>query len=285
MRVSPSAVEALETCALRAVLERRGARRPAADAQSMGILVHAAAEGLGRGVPRAEVDAALEAHLAAQDQLPEWQRNRLRRFVTAMTEAVAGWIADNADQRRPLGVEVPLDVRLPADDGEANPVRLSGRVDWLGVRVDDGTAGRLRLQDQLDAADQGRRRGERPAGHLPAGRRARRLRRATAGPATGWADWCTCAPAAPRCSSQPPLPEAGRADREARAPGSRPAGGGRSAGHGEQALRPVRGADELPVAARGPAGDPMTGDRRRRWTAPRWPRRSVCRRRPRSRPR
>jgi superfamily I DNA/RNA helicase/RecB family exonuclease len=140
VRVSPSAVEALETCALRAVLERRGARRPAGDAQSMGILVHAAAEGLGRGLSRAEVDTALEAHLAAQDQLPEWQRNRLRRFVTAMTQAVADWIADSAQTRRQLGVELPIDVALPPADGEANPVRLVGRVDWLAQRTDDGTA-------------------------------------------------------------------------------------------------------------------------------------------------
>jgi len=215
VRVSPSAVEALETCALRAVLERRGARRPAADAQSMGILVHAAAEGLGRGVSRAEVDAALEAHLAAQDQLPEWQRNRLRRFVTAMTEAVAGWIADNADQRRPLGVEVPLDVRLPADDGEANPVRLSGRIDWLGVRVDDGTAvvsdfktsstqptkaevaenaqlGTYQLAVELGAFDDLR------PGLRPGGAELVQLRSGRA-----------------KVLSQLPLPEAGRADREA----------------------------------------------------------------------
>ena len=111
--VSPSAVEAVSTCALRAVLERRGGRRPVGDAQTLGILVHAAATGLGQGLTQAQVSAEIETYLDGQDQLPGWQRDRTRRAVQAMTAAVADWIEQHRSTRRYLGSELLMDVALP----------------------------------------------------------------------------------------------------------------------------------------------------------------------------
>ncbi len=138
--VSPSAVDALTACSLKAVLERRGARTPIGDPQTLGIVVHAAASGLGRGLTEQEVAVEIEAFLGAQDHLPEWQRARAGRAVTAMTAAVADWIRDSGTERRFLGSEVAMDISLPPEPGEANPVRLTGRIDWLAERKDDGRA-------------------------------------------------------------------------------------------------------------------------------------------------
>ena len=137
--VSPSAVEALASCSLKAILERRGARKPTGDPQTLGIVVHAAAHGLGRGLSETEVSAEIESYLSAQDHLPAWQLARTRRAVTAMTSAIAQWISAGDEHRRFLGSEVPLDLALP-DTGAPNPVRLAGRIDWLSERKDDGSA-------------------------------------------------------------------------------------------------------------------------------------------------
>ena len=137
--VSPSAVDAVATCALRAVLERRGARKPAAEAQTLGIVVHAAANGLGRGLSPAEVVAEVETFLTAQDSLPSWQLDRTRRAVTSMVSAIAAWIAENSDTRVFLGSEVPMRATLPTERGDPNPVQLTGRVDWLSGRAEDGS--------------------------------------------------------------------------------------------------------------------------------------------------
>lgn len=150
--VSPSAVDALQQCALRGVLERRGARGPIGDPQMIGMVVHAAAHGLSEGVSRTDVVAEIDRFLAGQEQLPDWQLRRVRRAVTTMTDAVADWLETGpAAGRRTLGSELSVDLPLgPAaaidepDSAAAgadvthNPVRMTGRIDHL-AQLDDGS--------------------------------------------------------------------------------------------------------------------------------------------------
>ena len=160
--ISPSAVESLTTCALRGVLERRGGRGSAGQAQIEGIVVHALADGLARGVSRADLVAEMDGFLSRQIQ-PRWLLARSRRVLTTMLDAALAWESDNYPARTMVGSElvlraaVPPDVTGPdvADPGDAGhrpdggqegrstdsparqrPVVLQGRVDRLDRRPD-----------------------------------------------------------------------------------------------------------------------------------------------------
>lgn len=135
--VSPSAVEALQQCALRGVLERRGARGPIGDPQMIGMVVHAAAHGLSQGMPGPAVVAEIDQFLAGQDQLPDWQLRRVRRAITSMTQAIAGWLQQiGAAGWQTIGSELAVDLPLGSD--AANPVRMTGRIDHLASYPDGG---------------------------------------------------------------------------------------------------------------------------------------------------
>lgn len=141
--VSPSAVESLTLCALRGVLERRGARSGSSQQQIEGIVVHALVDGLAKGVGRADLVGEMERFLTLQTQLPPWLLARTRRALDAMLTAAQAWIADLPADRRLAGSEVKLDVAIPADglqEGPAGsrPVRVQGRVDRLD-RAADGS--------------------------------------------------------------------------------------------------------------------------------------------------
>jgi superfamily I DNA/RNA helicase len=145
IRVSPSLIESLNTCALRAVLERRGARTEPGQAQIEGIVVHAMAHGLAIGVSETDLRAEIETFLAGQDRLPPWQLDRTRRGLLSMLSAAQSWVRDNHPPRTLIGSEVELDLAIPAGEGGSSqlpagsserPVRLVGRVDWLSANAD-----------------------------------------------------------------------------------------------------------------------------------------------------
>jgi len=141
IRVSPSLVESLNSCALRAVLERRGARTEPGAAQIEGIVVHAMAHGLAVGIPEADLRAEIESFLSGQDRLPPWQLDRTRRALLSMLSAAQAWVGENHPPRTLIGSEVDLDLCVPpAGDADqqssANPIRLVGRVDWLSEKPD-----------------------------------------------------------------------------------------------------------------------------------------------------
>lgn len=135
IRVSPSLIESLNGCALRAVLERRGGRSEPGQAQLEGIVVHAMAHGLALGVPEPELRAEIEPFLDQQDRLPPWQLARTRRGLLAMLSAAQAWVTQNHPPRKLIGSELDLDLPIPPDvaDGAQRPVRLVGRVDWLSA--------------------------------------------------------------------------------------------------------------------------------------------------------
>ena len=140
VRVSPSLIESLNTCALRAVLERRGGRTEPGQAQLEGIVVHAMAHGLAQGVAEDDLRAEIETFLAGQHHLPPWQLARTRRGLLAMLGAAQSWVQVQHPPRTVVGSELDMDLLLPGDeaDGDTADVRLVGRVDWLS-RNPDGT--------------------------------------------------------------------------------------------------------------------------------------------------
>ncbi len=140
IRVSPSLVESLNTCALRAVLERRGGRTEPGQAQLEGIVVHAMAHGLAQGVAESDLRSEIETFLSGQHHLPPWQLARTRRGLLSMLSAAQSWVRDDLPPRTVVGSELEMDLLLPADETLDEPaeVRLVGRVDWLS-RNPDGT--------------------------------------------------------------------------------------------------------------------------------------------------
>jgi hypothetical protein len=145
--VSPSAVDSLTTCALRAVLERRGARAQTSQQQIEGIVVHALVDGLAKGVARPELLSEMERFLSQQTQLPPWLLARTRRALEKMLTAAETWISELPPGRVLSGSEVALAVKLPppapivgGGDGGARPreVWLEGRADRLD-RAPDGS--------------------------------------------------------------------------------------------------------------------------------------------------
>lgn len=144
VRVSPSTVEALTTCALRAVLEKRGGSGgEPSQAQIEGIVVHALANGLATGVPDAALREEITDFINRQQHLPPWQLARTGRVLNTMLEAARQWVASNHPPRRLLGSELEMDVMLPPGEPAEHPVRLTGRVDWLSELPD----GRLMITD------------------------------------------------------------------------------------------------------------------------------------------
>lgn len=139
IRVSPSLVESLNTCALRAVLERRGGQTEPGQAQIEGIVVHAMANGLASGVTESDLQLEIESFLRGRQGLPPWQLDRTRRGLLAMLAAAQIWVRDNHPPRALIGSELGLDLLLPSPmdgTGEPHPVRLAGRIDWLAMLPD-----------------------------------------------------------------------------------------------------------------------------------------------------
>jgi ATP-dependent exoDNAse (exonuclease V) beta subunit len=141
--ISPSAVESLTACALRGVLERRGARGGSSQQQVEGIVVHAMVDGLAKGVARSDLLAEMEGFLAQQTQFPPWLVARTRRALEAMLTAAQSWMADLPASRSLAGSEVKLGVAIPSDTGtdpdrtaETREVRLEGRADRLDRSAD-----------------------------------------------------------------------------------------------------------------------------------------------------
>ncbi len=144
--LSPSQIESLLACPLRAALERHGARDAPGQAQLIGIAVHALAQGISDGASEADLDAATDEFLAAQDRLPPWEVARMRRLLEAMRGALRSWLHQEGARRTFVASEQAMQVRLPegsAGHPEDGPVRLVGRADHLSM----DEAGRMVVTD------------------------------------------------------------------------------------------------------------------------------------------
>jgi RecB family exonuclease len=135
--LSPSAVESVLRCPLRAVLERRGARSATSQQQIEGVVMHALVDGLARGVSRPDLEAEMERFLAQPTGLPPWLIARTRRALQAMLTAAQTWIADLPAERRPMATEASLSAWLPR--AAAPPRAVDRIVDPVIVPADPET--------------------------------------------------------------------------------------------------------------------------------------------------
>ena len=149
VRISPSAVENILRCSLRAVLERVGGRTAPSENQIEGIVAHALAHGIALGVPQDELVDELDGWLAQSGKLTPWQLARQRKLILRMTEAARSWYVSQHPPWTLAGTEVTISAPVPDavagefPDGQlppelsaeaaTRPVILSGRLDWLSL--------------------------------------------------------------------------------------------------------------------------------------------------------
>jgi ATP-dependent exoDNAse (exonuclease V) beta subunit len=131
--LSPSQIESLMECPLRTALSRHGGQSEPGQAQLVGMAVHALAEGMAVGASPVEMDAAVEEFLAGQENLPQWEIDKLRRRMRAMRAALETWLDSHAGSRTFLGSELQIDIAVSGDE---HPLRLRGRIDWLSRDAD-----------------------------------------------------------------------------------------------------------------------------------------------------
>jgi superfamily I DNA/RNA helicase len=145
--ISPSLVENVLRCSLRAVLERAGGRAAPSENQVEGIVAHALAHGVALDVPQDELVAELDDWLARSGNLTPWQLARQRRLILRMTAAARDWYHEHHPPWKVAGTELRIDAALPPvtagdfPDGQlppglsaedaVRPVTITGRLDWL----------------------------------------------------------------------------------------------------------------------------------------------------------
>ena len=136
VRVSPSKVEAFQTCALRWLLESSGGTRRDGLSQNIGNLVHELAYDVARGElsPDELPDAFEERWSQDVDAGTGWHARKEHDRALAMVRRLQGWLRDNP--RELVAAEEAFGVRI----GRA---WLSGRVD----RLERDTAGNLVVVD------------------------------------------------------------------------------------------------------------------------------------------
>lgn len=127
VRVSPSKLESLETCALRWALQSAGGYASATEKQTLGTVVHEIAAAHPHG-SQAELLAALDARWTEVAGTETWPDRRLRERAEDMIRRLAAYLAAHPGD---VGVEQPFGV----DIGRA---RLAGSADR--VELDGATA-------------------------------------------------------------------------------------------------------------------------------------------------
>jgi superfamily I DNA/RNA helicase/RecB family exonuclease len=133
--VSPSAVAAFESCALRWFLQNHGGDRESTLAQAVGIAVHAIAEQLvERDLDRDQLREAFDHAWSTIDAPSGWIGERERARAWSMVLKLEAWHRGHG--RVPIGTEVRI-------DSEIAGVAVHGMIDRID-RADDGT---LRLVD------------------------------------------------------------------------------------------------------------------------------------------
>lgn len=126
VRVSPSKVEWVETCAFRWALESVGGTRESTSAQEVGSLLHAIAEAHPHGGAEA-ILADFEARWTAAFSVETWPERAAYTRAREMAERLAGYLDSRAD--REVVVEHPFKIEL----GRAI---LSGKADRIELRPD-----------------------------------------------------------------------------------------------------------------------------------------------------
>ena len=128
--LSPSRVEQLLACPMRAVLERMSGLNETLE-MIYGSMAHAYFEALGAGADEADAMEATVAARRAADASPEWKVERDIADFRAMLERIDAWLQASRGAFEQLAVEADVDVRV------SDAVRIRGRLDRL-ERDDSG---------------------------------------------------------------------------------------------------------------------------------------------------
>lgn len=140
--LSPSRIESLLQCPMRAVLERMVDLEETLE-MLYGSMAHAYFESLGRGVdPEVAKAAVIRARRDAHDG-PVWKKDRDVADFEAMLRRIDGWIVKSRAAYEQVAVEA--DVSVEVDRG----LRISGRVD----RLERDSDGALRIVDLKTSAN------------------------------------------------------------------------------------------------------------------------------------
>ncbi|SDS81381.1 Superfamily I DNA or RNA helicase [Brevibacterium siliguriense] len=142
VRVSPSQVEAFNDCSLRWFLTRNGGDRPMSTAQSLGTIIHAAAENYPEG-PTSAIRSFVEAEFGSLEFDAEWEREREFDVAMSMADRLGDYIKKTPG--RLVGVEAQ--VYAVGVDGEGREWKVTGRLDRVeevegGLRIVDFKTGR-----------------------------------------------------------------------------------------------------------------------------------------------
>ena len=122
--LSPSRIESLLQCPLRAVLERM-VQIDETTAMIFGSMAHAYLEALGRGVDQPTARAAVMDARRKAEHGPAWKAARDIEDFAVMLDRIDGWLSVRSATFTPLAVEANVDVAV--DDH----VRIAGRLDRL----------------------------------------------------------------------------------------------------------------------------------------------------------
>lgn len=144
VRVSPSRVDRIETCALRAVLEAAGGTPESGSAQLFGTLFHAAAAAHPDG-PVDAIEREIDAGWVALGLPDNWISTRARAQASEMAHRFVAYAERATQEGWTVSTEVPFGV----DIGLAN---LSGQADR--VHVKDGRAVVVDLKTAATAISQ-----------------------------------------------------------------------------------------------------------------------------------
>lgn len=137
VRLSPSRIEALMNCPLRAVLDRLDSEDEAPIAMLRGTLIHAFAEAVARG---ADPEPAVEMVTAAYMELanvPAWSRESTEESFRRTVDRTHTWLLTSRATFDLVGIETRVKVEISEE------VSISGRMD----RLERNEAGELVVID------------------------------------------------------------------------------------------------------------------------------------------
>ncbi|KZE20785.1 PD-(D/E)XK nuclease family protein [Brevibacterium casei] len=140
--ISPSQVETFSDCSLRWFLTRHGGDRGATTAQSIGTILHAAAEHHPEG-PTSQIREFVDREFAALEFDTDWEREREHATAMAMVDRLGEYIENSPGDV--LGVEAR--VYATGVDDRGQEWKVTGRLDRVeevagGVRIVDFKTGK-----------------------------------------------------------------------------------------------------------------------------------------------
>ena len=140
--VSPSQVEAFSDCSLRWFLTRNGGDRPGSVAQSLGTIIHAAAENYPQG-PTSAIREYVDEEFKAIDFDAEWEHDREHGLAMKMADRLGEYIKTAPGEA--IGVEAQVFATGVDENGQE--WKVTGRLDRIeqtaeGLRIVDFKTGK-----------------------------------------------------------------------------------------------------------------------------------------------